>query len=79
MMKIENDNVTIEAESILDTLVESSLMLHAAREVFIDELGVDKADRLIASIGLLASMDENILCNALAELQEMMKDKRHDS
>ena len=79
MIKIENDNVTIENDSILETLVESSLMLHATREVFIGELGVDKADRLIASIGLLASMDESVLCNALAELQEMMKDSKYDS
>ena len=79
MIKIENDSVTIENDSILDTLVESSLMLHATREVFIGELGVDKADRLIASIGLLASMDESVLCNALAELQEMMKDSKYDS
>ena len=79
MIKIENDSVTIENDSILETLVESSLMLHATREVFIGELGVDKADRLIASIGLLASMDESVLCNALAELQEMMKDSKYDS
>ena len=79
MIKIENENVTIESDSILDTLVETSLMLHAAREVFIDELGVDRADRIIASIGLLATMDEDILCNALAELHVMMKGERHDS
>ena len=79
MIKTEDMNVTIEVDSTLDAFVEASIMLNSVREVFIGELGKEKADRLIADISMLAVFDEDTLCDTLCELITLMKGKSHDS
>lgn len=79
MIKSENMNVTIETDSMLNTFIETTLLVHAVKDALADEVGEDKAHRLISRIGVLATFDEDTLCEVLAELIGMMKGKKYDS
>ena len=80
MIKIVDMNVTIKTDSLADTFIEGALVLHSVRDIFLDAFeDEDKADRLFADMGRLAVLDEDTMCETLAELIKLLKGKEHDS
>lgn len=79
MIKSDDMNVTIETASMLETFIETTLMLHAVRDVLVEEYGEEKADKLLVLIGKLAVLDDDSLCEVLAETLSLSKGHKHDS